>query len=1064
MEESVPDLDSVFLASPETVLPSRERKELGMTERVSTRWALLAVVAAIVAASQVAIADDSPAAAFYYSYFDQPIALDLDAGRIAVTAKPVAQGSERKSLSARLAPFGIGDQQVKAHAVNRLSIADVPQAAREAGRVQQLVANMAASAEFEFVSPVFLDGRGLPLMITRDLLVGFEPGVASNQAELILSTVVDGRIKDRDWTGMPGVYRLVCDSRDGFAVLALANTLAEMPEVRFAEPDMLMTAVADYIPNDPQFGSLWGLRNIGQSGGLYDFDMDASEAWDITTGDAGIIVGIMDDGIQQNHPDINQISGFDFTGQGSGGGPVNDCDHHGTTVAGCVSATIDNGIGVVGVSPVCKTVAAKVTIANVPCDGFATGASSWQVSALHWLTYSVGARVTNYSITSGYSSSVSSKYSATRSAGVIHFSSTGNTGGSGIGFPASLSTVNAVGAADRYGTRASFSTYGSQTAFLAPGQTIRTTDRTGSDGYESGDYTFVDGTSYSSPYAAGVAALILALDDTLTVSQVEQVMEDTCRDMGSSGWDQFNGWGLLNANEALLLASALNDECESATPVANGTYTGTTAYASNDGAATCGSSSSTADIWFAFTPAYDGQLNVDTCGSSFDTVLSVHTDCPGSGANEIGCNEDSDDCGSGSQQSSVSVAVTEGNVYLIRLSGRFGSSGDYVLNVDGPLDDIAPTPDPMTFDLSPTGTGANQIEMSAIEAFDAHSPPVEYQFEFVTGAGGGTDSGWQTTREYTDTGLLINEVYTYKVRARDAVLNTTAYSSEVTAYSGAETPEAPLIGEIGANYFELDVQPAGNPTYTEFAIGCASAADPSWDGKFVDTEGNASETAVWQTDADWGVATALGLTDGVEYCWHVMARNQDGVETDFSEQSCAQTSAESIVIGRSCRTHGSTVYCEELGIGDGVRHTGDNVEWRLGATTELEFDVTGQVPDFSATVSCAVNAAYAPVVTPVYDGSSTIAVQFDPGLPLNDCCTITFSGAVTGERAIATLEGSVDGDLIVNTLDFSAIKARWGQPVDASNYRYDVNTDGVINTIDSSAVKARFGNGMESCP
>lgn len=524
-----------------------------------------------------------------------------------------------------------------------------------------------------------------------------------------------------------------------------------------------------------------------------------------------------------------------------------------------------------------------------------------------------------------------------------------------------------------------------------------------------------------------------------------------------------NSW---NTWIAEFTVQAANDACENASVAENGVYYGTTANATNDGVASCGSSSSSADVWYSFTPAFDGPLTVTTCGSSFDTVLSVHTSCPGDTDNELACNDNNDECGEGSPHSSLTVPLTAGNTCLIRVAGHDGERGDFVLNVDGPIDDSPPSPDPMTFEIPPSAAGITRIEMTATTATDTYSPPVEYQFDYVPGpGGGGTDSAWQLSEMHTDPGLQINTVYTYRVRARDALNNTTAFSNPEAAYTLADTPGPPSVADADADSMTLDVDPAGNPPYTEFAINCASTTDGAWHEMYVDASGQPSAAPIWQTDDQWGVVTLSGLPTGVEYCWQVVARNGDGVATPYGQRACDETIAAKVDIARSCRTHGDAgEFCLDLGIGDGPRFTGDNVECRVGSVGELEFDVSFPVDQFAASVSCAVHSDYAPAVTSIADGSAVLRLQFDPPLPAGDCCSIEFTGHVSDTYAIATLEGSVDRDLIVNTLDFSTVKARFGQSANEDNFVYDVNADGIINTLDSSAIKARFGDSLSQCP
>jgi subtilisin family serine protease/PKD repeat protein len=415
---------------------------------------------------------------------------------------------------------------------------------------------MSGDSAFEFVAPVLAGDDGGPNIVTPDLLVGFEPSVTEQRAEAILAELNAGDIIHRRFGNMKGAYHLRTRLKSGLDVLAVANQLAERPEVRFAEPDVIFTGRADFIPNDPGFTNLWGMQNTGQSGGVAGMDMESPQAWDITTGSSNIIVVIIDVGVQPDHPDIYQIPGTNFTSDASfDGGPVNACDNHGTAVAGCVSATINNSLGTVGIAPGCRSASARVFISNPSCDGSWTTSSSWTVNALAW-AQNIGARVSNNSNKYGFhSSAIAAEYAYTRGAGMVHFASVGNDATSSIVYPASLPDVNAVAALDESGSLASFSDYGPGLAFAAPGQDIYTTDRTGADGYGSDDYAFLNGTSFASPYAAGVAALVLSINPSLGATEVERIMQRSCVDLGAPGYDTTYGWGFVNAYNAVMLAS-----------------------------------------------------------------------------------------------------------------------------------------------------------------------------------------------------------------------------------------------------------------------------------------------------------------------------------------------------------------------------------------------------------------------------------------------------------------------------------------------------------------------------
>jgi hypothetical protein len=122
-----------------------------------------------------------------------------------------------------------------------------------------------------------------------------------------------------------------------------------------------------------------------------------------------------------------------------------------------------------------------------------------------------------------------------------------------------------------------------------------------------------------------------------------------------------------------------NDLCANATVLADRTLSGTIVSATGDGGAACGGSAGHPDVWYTYTATAAGTLIVDTCGSDFDTVVSVHQDnCPGTSVNEIAC---SDDCPGSSPcntpRSCVTVPVSAGETYLIRVAGAGGQVGAY---------------------------------------------------------------------------------------------------------------------------------------------------------------------------------------------------------------------------------------------------------------------------------------------------------------------------------------------------------------------------------------------------
>ncbi|MCX5691786.1 MAG: S8 family serine peptidase, partial [Planctomycetota bacterium] len=571
-------------------------------------------------------------------------------------------------------------------------------------RIETIVASLAAQQTIDFASPVFHSlplgpkGQTYPIFPTRDLIVGFAPGTAPAQRDAVLAanSVVaggNGTLVERNWAGMDGVDLTTAASKNGFEVLTQANTIAQRADVVFAEPDMMITGMGGLIPNDPFFPNLWGINNTGQSGGVADADMNGPEAWDITTGSASVTVAIFDIGVQLNHPDIGMAAvSADFTGTGGGGAPGNACDNHGTACASCVSGIINNGIGITGIAPGCRTASARIGVSIIPCDGRWNGALSNTVNALAWCQTN-GYRVTSNSNSyGGTSAAVDTAYTNAKTAGIVHFASSGNSGAGSIAYPASSPSVNAVGAINNTGALTSFSQFGTGQKFASPGQGIYAADRTGADGYLNGDYVIIDGTSFSCPYTAGVAALVISRNGSLSAAQVENIMYSTAKDRGTAGYDTVYGFGIPDARAALIAAAPppANDACANAIALAsdttvNGTLDNAT-FSAGDGSTTCSGGTSQPDVWYSFTaPAQmGGTLTVSTCGThdapgvdlGIDTVLTVLSGCGGS---LLTCNDDTASCGAldtgnSRRDSAVSLTLTPGQSVRVRVS-RYNSTG-----------------------------------------------------------------------------------------------------------------------------------------------------------------------------------------------------------------------------------------------------------------------------------------------------------------------------------------------------------------------------------------------------
>lgn len=461
--------------------------------------------------------------------------------------------SARVAMLSALPASGIG--------LPAFSIVDAPTVATTESGAHRRAAAMGAQARAVFATPVYVDPTGLSRFPTPSILVRFD-GSLSREAQVeALEAVAGLTVLDEEFGGMARCYRLRSTAATGEEALAQVAQLRNLPGVDWAEADWISEVRSHSVtPNDPHFPEQWGIRNTGQIlpgpgqrdplPGVPDRDVNADHVWSFTIGDPSVVVVVLDDGVQQGHLDIHQIPGADFTGSPAlVGGPGNECDNHGTQMAGAISGVIDNGIGVAGVAPGCRIASARIVAKNVPCNGTGFLSFSAMVAALDW-AQSIGARVTTNSNAFGFSQAVSDKYAETRAAGMVHFAATGNEGASTISYPASDASVLAIAAIRHNGTLYPPSNTGEGMFAVAPGTTIWTTDRTGTAGGDMGDYLTVNGTSPAGAFAAGVAALLLSVDGTLSPDQVESTLAATAR-FNADGYSTTIGYGTLDARGAV---------------------------------------------------------------------------------------------------------------------------------------------------------------------------------------------------------------------------------------------------------------------------------------------------------------------------------------------------------------------------------------------------------------------------------------------------------------------------------------------------------------------------------
>jgi subtilisin family serine protease len=390
------------------------------------------------------------------------------------------------------------------------------------------------------------------------------------------------------------LYFITVDKSSAGNALDLANKFAESNKFAFSEPDFLLF-LKKFNTNDTFLNYQWSLNNTGsalQFNGTAGADMKIFNAWGITTGSSSIKVAIIDEGVDLVHPDLlaNMLGGYDGTGLGSGGAPSGD-DAHGTACAGIVAGVGNNNLGVAGVAYNCKIVPIRIA--------YSSGASwitqnSWIGASIDWAWNQGAADVLSNSWGGGGSSSlINDPIGRALSQGRGGLGSpvlfaAGNDN-SVVSYPATLQNVIAVAAMSMCNQRKNpascdgenfwGSNFGTNVDIAAPGVKIYTTDISGASGYSTGNYTATfNGTSSATPNAAGVMALILSSNPTLTAAQARQIIESTCDKVGgytyNSGvtnqpngtWSTDLGYGRVNAFTALQLANPT--ACTNPPPVA----------------------------------------------------------------------------------------------------------------------------------------------------------------------------------------------------------------------------------------------------------------------------------------------------------------------------------------------------------------------------------------------------------------------------------------------------------------------------------------------------------------
>lgn len=350
---------------------------------------------------------------------------------------------------------------------------------------------------------------------------------------------------------LSSIYKIQLELEEWQSLEEVVAAYNQDPDVEYAEINYIVSICV--IPNDTHYPIQWPLNNTGQdypnessgfSHGTAGRDIDAPEAWDISTGDSKIIVAVVDTGVDYNHRDlqsnmwingseipgngmdddrngyIDDIYGYDFVNNDSN--PIDD-EGHGTHCSGTIAAKGDNGLDIAGVCWNARVMALKF----LGSDGSGYGSDA---ETAFYYAVDNGADVISNSWGGGdHMQSMQDAIDYAHSQGVIMVAAAGNDSSDSPQYPAYYEHVIAVAATDSDDNKASFSNYGDWVDIAAPGVDILSLRAEGTSGSTvHDDYTAIaSGTSMACPHVAAACVLLLSANPLLTCDEIYGILTET---------------------------------------------------------------------------------------------------------------------------------------------------------------------------------------------------------------------------------------------------------------------------------------------------------------------------------------------------------------------------------------------------------------------------------------------------------------------------------------------------------------------------------------------------------
>ncbi|MCA9196217.1 MAG: S8 family serine peptidase [Planctomycetales bacterium] len=379
----------------------------------------------------------------------------------------------------------------------------------------------------------------------------------------------------------------------GISSSQIADALTQLDGVQYRYPAIAETRSLRSIPNDPLFAQQWYLSNTGQTGGTAGQDIRITDVWDQYQGQ-GVVIGVVDEGVEYLHPDLYDRyvaeSSYDFTDNDADPLPSPLGIGHGTAVAGVALASANNQIGVSGVAPQAALAAIRIPITEAQSDLLEAKGVAFANDTIDVYTHSWGPSDNAIAESPGplfLAALQASVQTGRNGLGNIHVWAAGNGGlvqdNVNLDGYANLRQTIAVGAVDHNGVKSFYSEPGASllvTAYSSNDSTgVVTTDRVGtlgfntargqaldSDALEDLSYTSIfGGTSAAAPVVAGVVALLLEANPSLTWRDVQHILVESARptDLAHPDWTENGagklvnhsyGFGVVDAQSAVELA------------------------------------------------------------------------------------------------------------------------------------------------------------------------------------------------------------------------------------------------------------------------------------------------------------------------------------------------------------------------------------------------------------------------------------------------------------------------------------------------------------------------------